>query len=278
MFLRTVSDMERLIVDNLHRIRQIPFDVIIHLPRSGTIPASILATYVSKPLASIDEYCAGWVNTRKCEVTSTHRILLVDDSIRTGEQMKEATSRIREVHPKCILYTLCTFGTLYARDFQPTLILEEHEDGDYIYPWFMWKTKRIGECAVDMDGVLCRDCTPQEDDDGPLYKQFLETAEPKFLTKYKIGAIITSRLEKYRPETEAWLKRQGITYNKLIMGPWKTKQERKGGQAEFKAYHYRRGQYKLFIESSEKEAVRMRDLVEKPVWSIETMNYTGFHD
>lgn len=270
MLTKTIENLNQLIVDNLPKIRQIPFDVIVHLPRSGTIPASILATYMSKAFASVDEYCQNIVSTRKSEYKDLKSILLVDDSIRTGVQILAAIAKIKKECPDTIIHTLVVYSTKTDRLFQPTLVLSEHEDQDYMYPWFLWKSKRIQEFAVDLDGVLCRDCTKEEDDDGERYLNFLRTAEVKFHTKFTIGAIITSRLDKYKLETEEWLRNNKFQYRYLFMGQWASPKERKGKQAEYKAQHYKNWNLKLYIESSAKEAPEIARLSGKPVWCIDT--------
>lgn len=270
MLTRTVAHLDQLIVDNLHKIRSIPFDVVVHIPRSGTIPASLIATYLCRPLASVEEFKRGIINKRKSEVGSLNRILLVDDSIRTGKQMIKFISEIQAARPDAVIYTLSVYSTRFERSIEPTLVLDTHNEVMYIYPWFMWKTERIEHCAVDMDGVLCRDCTREEDDDGKNYLNFIRTAEPKFKPlKHKIGVIITSRLEKYRPETIRWLSRNGIQYNKLVMGQWDSIQERRGKQAAYKAGAYLRSGMELFIESSSEEAKEIARMSEKAVWCID---------
>lgn len=277
MLTRDLKELDLLIVQNLHRIRQIPFDVVVHLPRSGTIPASLIATYLKTPFASVEEYTRGIVNTRKAKFKTLHRILLVDDSIRTGIQMKKNIALIKRRRPDSEIYTLAVFSTKFDRDFQPTLFLSEHAETMYIYPWFMWKTERIEHCAIDFDGVLCRDCTAEEDDDGEKYTRFLESACQKFHTDFPIGAIVTSRLEKYRPQTEAWLAERGYQYGSLIMGPWASKEERRGKQAEWKASVYRDLPQLLFVESSEREAKDIATLSGKAVWCIDTQQAYGKH-
>lgn len=278
MLTRNVAQLDKLIVKNLHSIRAIPADVIVHCPRSGTIPAALIATYLYKPFCSVDEYCAGIINTRKSEYTDLNKILLVDDSICTGKQMEGFIERIKSARPGVVINTLAVYRTDNSNhSFSPDMILETHKAGDgYIYTWFMWKTGRLRKCAVDMDGVLCRDCLPHEDDDGPEYLKFLSSAELKFKpAEYLpnndiIGAIVTSRLEKYRPQTEAWLKKHNIKYKKLIMGPWKNKEDRRGKQAIWKAGVYKRPEYKLFIESSEKEARDIARFSGKPVFCVDS--------
>ncbi|WP_287086264.1 hypothetical protein [Mesorhizobium sp.] len=48
-------------------------------------------------------------------------------------------------------------------------------------------------------------------DDGPAYEKFLSEALPLFGPTRKIGWLVTSRLEKYRNHTGAWL--QSTTSN-----------------------------------------------------------------
>lgn len=271
MLTRNIAHLDRLIVDNLHKIRAIPFDVVVHCPRSGTIPASLIATYLSRPLCSVEEYIRWIISLRKSETERTDRILLVDDSINTGGQMQDFIKQIKQGRPDTEIFTLSAYSTKTDRDFQPDLVLDEHPECEYIYSWFMWKTKRISLCAVDMDGVLCADCPKEMDDDGEKYLKFLKRAPLKFKPlKHKIGAIVTSRLEKYRPQTERWLKRRGIKYGKLIMGQWESKDERKGKQAQYKADFYSNSPYLLFIESSEKEALEIARITGKAVWCVDT--------
>lgn len=270
MLTRDLNHLNQLIVDNIPRIRQIPFDVVVHLPRSGTIPASLLATYIKAPFCSVEEFCRGIINKRKAEYKTLNRILLVDDSIRTAKQMLKNIQKIKLARPGTEIYTMAVYSTRFPREYEPTIFLEEHSEVMYIYPWFMWKTERIEHCAVDMDGVLCRDCTPEEDDDGEKYLNFIKTAELKFKTDFEIGAIVTSRLEKYRPETLSWLSKHGIRCKRLIMGPWSSNEDRHGKQSHYKAREYERSGLQLFIESSEKESKGIATITGKPVWCIDT--------
>lgn len=64
------------------------------------------------------------------------------------------------------------------------------------FAWNMWKHTRAQRWAFDIDGVLCRDPSKAENDDGPRYRRFLLEVEPLFLPQRQIGHVITSRLEK----------------------------------------------------------------------------------
>jgi orotate phosphoribosyltransferase len=270
-----VAHLNQLIVDNLHRIRALPFDVVVHIPRSGTIPASLIATYMARPLASVEEFCRHIVDARKSDCPRLDHVLLVDDSVRTGKQMRKSIDRILSERQGTKISTLAVYLSHDMRGqervLMPDLFLHEHADSFYLYPWFMWKTPLLDMACVDMDGVLCRDATRDEDDDGPGYATFLGRAGLKFKPlSATIGWIVTGRLEKYRAETAAWLKAHGIAYSKLIMGPWRTKDERRGKAARWKAEVYRELPAKLFIESSESEARVIAEISGKTVWSVES--------
>jgi hypothetical protein len=112
------------------------------------------------------------------------------------------------------------------------------------------------------------DPTEEENDDGPRYIEFIRNTKPLFSPKYKIGAIVTSRLEKYRAETEEWLKNNGIDYEQLIMldVPDKATRQRLGLHAKFKAEIYDKIGGQLFIESDDGQAQYINQATNKPVY------------
>lgn len=284
-FVPSHADMHQLLVDNLHNIRRLGPGVIVHIPRSGTIPASILATYLGWPLCSVQEFCESiWDTPRTVDPGSNFgNVILVDDLCHTGKQAHLAMQRIRRAWP----HVKITYFTVYSampqtkpRVLAPHLTLKEipchGETYAYTFPWFVWKSKQLGAVATDMDGVLCRDCTSGENDDGVAYGRFLRDADLKFKPLYPIGAIITSRLTKYAAETRHWLDKQGVRYNNLYMGPWENKAERRGRQAEWKAAILRaRPDIQLYIESSQVEAQMIHNLWGGPVWCVDNSTLYG---
>jgi len=282
----TYGEMERLIIANLHKIRALGSGVIVHLPRSGTAPAGMIATYLPAPLASVDEYCAGIIPDRKCPPFDRDNVILVDDCINKGKQGAAAIERIKQSNPAAMVTLVAVYDCSrqgVVRHFgHPLLTLAKHDRGgneNYLYPYYLWKSPRIKYVAVDFDGVLCRDATREEDDDGPNYLRFLRCVEPKFLPLSTmdtvIGAIVTARCEKYRGETVAWLEKHGIRYSALHMGPWPSKEARRGGNkpARWKASVYAKlgPEINLFIESSVEQADVINALTKKPVFNLETM-------
>ncbi|MFP4228273.1 MAG: hypothetical protein ACLFTE_05525 [Salinivenus sp.] len=144
----------------------------------------------------------------------------------------------------------------------------------YVFEWNLMHSWVIEHGCLDMDGVLCRDPKPHEDDDGPMYEQFLRKAEPYLLPTKKIARIVTSRLEKYRAPTEAWLQRHGVQYEELIMmdSPSAAERDAAGRHGIYKAEVYRSNKrYQLFIESEAEQARQIARWSGKPVFCTETM-------
>ena len=124
-----------------------------------------------------------------------------------------------------------------------------------------------------MDGVLCVDPDPEENDDGPKYLNFIKTAAPLYIPSYKIRAIVTSRLVKYRAATEAWLRENGGQYAALVMLDLPTAEERRSQNchATFKADAYKkRTETTLFVESEERQAKEIAFLTGKKVLCLAT--------
>ncbi len=90
---------------------------------------------------------------------------------------------------------------------------------------------------------------------------------------------LTSRLEKYRTLTEAWLAKHEIKYDRLIMLdlPSKAERQRLGAHGSFKAEFYRKSDAILFIESEHEQALKIARLSGKPVLCVET-NIVSFPD
>ena len=127
---------------------------------------------------------------------------------------------------------------------------------------------------VDLDGVISQDWTGlrTEGEHEAKYRKHVTEAHCLIHPSYPIHSICTSRLEKWRPETEAWLKRNGIKYGKLLMNPATSCVERvkTDGFAGWKTRAYlSHPDARLFIESSKDQAQAIAWRSEKPVldWS-----------
>ena len=254
---RTVTDMARVIAANLHRIDRSQFDCIVGIPRSGMLPASIIATHLQLPLATPEGYAAGIVHGRSgVPMERGRRVLLVDDSCNKGRAMARAAAVLKGAK----ITRLAVFGPYQVDPASVCDLWFEVVRGPRVFAWNWNKHIRLPRWGFDMDGVLCRDNTKAENDDGPRYAEFLASVEPLFIPRRAIGHIVTGRAEKYRAETESWLARHGVQFESLTMTPWHSKAERMsamklaGGRGGWKAEQAKRLGVEMFIESCPRQA------------------------
>ncbi len=245
------------------------YDVIIGVPRSGMLPASILALHRNVALADIHTFARGgtFEGGFRDQHQKRRKALVLDDSILSGRSMEAARKQLAELEGWKVDYA-AVYGTAGAdRVFYRHLAIPR------IFEWNMLHSYWAKHACVDIDGVLCRDPTRQENDDGPLYLNFMRSVAPRHRATVELHTLCTGRLEKYRMQTVDWLSRHGIAYKHLIMHPARSKQERMQlhDHAVRKAEHYRRSGCKLFIESSDIQAKEIRKRSGKPVICTDTM-------
>lgn len=271
---RSVADLNRQINLNLHRLDRSRFDLVVGIPRSGMLPATILATQLQLPLATVESFGSrGIVYGRSGERQSmtSARVLLVDDTVNHGRAMANA---VKAVHRHASQITrFCVFGPYRGIEGLVDIFCETVR-GPRAFEWNWAKHRRLARWGFDMDGALCRDPTKEENDDGSRYIQFMREAEPVWLPKRPIGHVVTCRLEKYRSETEGWLRRHGIEFQALHMMPFASKAERMahGGRGAWKAGVVREIGTEFFIESCPKQAGIIAREAGIPVWCTRTQS------
>lgn len=268
---RSIADLNRAIVANLHRIDQDAIDVVVGIPRSGMIPASIIATALQKPLADVNGFPYGIVHGRSGKpVKAGGRVLLVDDTVNHGRAMARA---VEQVTGRASSITRFAVYGPYREAAGAYDICCEVVEGPRAFEWNLWKHKRLGRWGFDMDGVLCRDPKSAENDDGARYLRFVTGAEPLLMPRRPVGHIVTCRLEKYRAETEGWLARHGIEFGQLHMMPYADKAERMaaGNRGGWKAGIVRAVEAEFFVESCPKQAGIIAREAGVPVLCTRTM-------
>lgn len=276
---RSLADLNDAIITNLHRLPR-DIDLVVGIPRSGLLAANLLSLVSNIPLTDLDSFLEGRVYSSGTSTKRTQRldrglgdmrrILVLDDSIKSGDAMRRARSRIAEAGVGGEILFAAIYG-LEATHPDVDVIFEQVTN-PRIFQWNFMHHIVLEQACVDIDGVLCLDPTKQQNDDGEAYRRFLNEAVPLHTTSRKIGWLVTSRLEKYRDLTEAWLKSQGVEYGELIMLDLPSAEERRrqGVHGSFKAEFYRKAESTLFIESEERQAEIIARQSGKPVLCVET--------
>ncbi|PTE10615.1 phosphoribosyltransferase [Mesorhizobium helmanticense] len=283
MHYRSISDMNDAIVRNLHRLPR-DIDLVVGVPRSGILAATLVSLTANIPMTDLDSFLAGKIYTsgvtkRRAaldrKASEMRKVLVIDDSVSGGAAMRDARSRIEAAGIKADFTYAAVFGLV--PQYEETDLVFEVVPHPRMFQWNFMHHKFLAQSCVDIDGVLCLDPTEAENDDGPAYEKFLSEALPLHGPTRKIGWLVTSRLEKYRKLTEAWLAKHDIQYDHLIMLdlPSKAERQRLGVHGSFKADFYRKSDAILFIESEHEQALKIARLSGKPVLCVEThlVNY-----
>ena len=282
---RSIADLSNAVTRNLSRI---PYDIdlVAGIPRSGMLAAAMVALQRNLPMTDVDGLIEGRLMANGLrplgrairDVRAARRILVIDDSVNSGRSMlatKQRLASLRGSHEFVFAaaFVACRKGSSVDVYFEEVL-------QPRLFEWNWFHHGLLAEACVDIDGVLCDDPTPTENDDGPSYTQFLEYAVPRVVPTVSIKCLVTCRLEKYRRPTEAWLQRHGIKYERLIMLdlPDAASRRKTGCHGAFKGRVYRAVDASLFIESSHQQAIEIAELAGKPVLSVEVqqMVYHGF--
>lgn len=271
---RNIKNMIETINKNL-RLLPNDFDLIVGVPRSGMIPAYTIALFLNKRVCSLDEFLNNNIPSKGERPikggTNIKKVLIVDDSINTGRANKILLDKIKERNIVDIeIRTLVIYGTDNSKNRVDYCF--EIVGTPRVFEWNYLNHTHSSNWCFDIDGVLCVDPTPEQNDDGPRYVDFILNAKPLHIPNYKIYALVTSRLEKYRKETEIWLKNNGVQYEHLFMLDLPSKEERQRLKAHssFKATVYNHlSKATMFIESETKQAKEISLLTGKPCISVE---------
>jgi len=273
MYYRNIPDLNKIILQRLNIIPR-DFDLIVGIPRSGMLPANLLALYLNRPYTDIHSFLNGHIYKAGArgqffDIKEFKKILVVDDSIASGSAMDKCRESLKDLSSDfqieyCAIYVIPGKEKLVDYYFEIVPLPR-------YFQWNIFNHTSLEKACFDIDGVLCVDPTEEQNDDGPIYKDFILNAPPLFIPGSKIGTIVTSRLEKYRKETETWLAANKIRYNELVLLdlPDKEARMRANSHAEHKAKTYKSSEYVLFIESSLSQAIEINRITKKPVLCTE---------
>ena len=272
---RGLSDLERALQTIALRL---PRDVrlIVGVPRSGILAASVLALQLNLPLTDVAGYLEDrtlMTGRRPLRATAAQdggRVVVVDDSVLTGNALRKVKDTLEATGKgDQVLYAspFVTRASREAVDFYGEVV-----ESPRIFAWnILHHSRLLARACIDIDGVLCSDPLADENDDGPAYLTFLAAAQPLFIPSVPVKYVVTSRLEKYRSETEQWLSDHQVEYSELVMLDHADAEARRraGLHAKHKADFYARSGTELFIESEYAQAVEIAARSGRQVFAID---------
>jgi len=265
--------------------RQLPqFDAVCGVPRSGLIPSTYIALrrnirlvelsdLLRQPEGAIDRAHLR-PNNPVCRynIPYGNRLLIVDDS--SSSDSVTFTGLREQLETQTSLQI--AYGAVYRSSEKSKVNYYYREvTQPRMFEWNWWRNWWTQFALCDLDGVLCEDWKGKSEvtDDLEFARHVREVA-PLYIPQMPIKAVVTSRIEKYRKETEKWLAKHNVMYSKLIMHPASTPELRRqmNDHAIRKAEAYMQiPEGNLFIESDVKQAAQIFKLTQRPVLCIDSM-------
>lgn len=282
MHFRTVSDLFACARRNSHKLPR-DIEVVVGVPRSGILAACAVSLAMQKPFVDLGSFVQGGETLslsgrRGVDQTfpsaQLKSALVIDDSIYKGGSLR-AARKIIEASGRC---SKATYAAIYGTSLSQNdadIILEVCPT-PRVFEWNVMNHWSLEFACVDLDGVLCIDPTKKENDDGPRYVEFIRQGKLLNAPEYVINSIVTSRLEKYRDETERWLRANNVRYRNLFMLDLETAAERirSNAHASFKGQVYKdREDCRLFIESELNQAIKIAHISSKSVLAYKDMRF-----
>ncbi|MCH6257884.1 hypothetical protein MLD52_15100 [Puniceicoccaceae bacterium K14] len=255
-------------------------DLVVGIPRSGLLAANMLSTFLNKPLSDLAGFNANvkvWKSQRMSlgggveYPNEARKVLLVDDSIHSGISLEMAKESLKLEDRDVEILTfvpIATESVLDRVDYYGKVI-----NVPRLFEWNIMNHPIMEWSCVDIDGVLCDDPSPEDNDDGEKYMNFILNAPPKFIPKFEIGCLVTSRLEKYRDATVEWMNKHGIKFRDLRMIDVDTAEERRRLKLHIphKAKMYDElSDFRLFYESESWQASEIHRLTKRPVFCVDS--------
>jgi hypothetical protein len=258
-----------LVRDSIHLAGLLPLDCsgIVGVPRSGMIPASVIATHLHLPLYSLIGNTLQRVHSEASRGAGVQGrggpLAVVDDTTFSGAAMQR-TRGIIAAHGRravfCAVYVnplrpeSKRVVDLYVRELPAPHLLEWNwaNNGPMAGRWSDVPAYGAG-MALDLDGIIVHD---SESGGRPGSPYMLPRALPCKL-------IATGRPESDRAGTESMLRSLGVQWERLEMYPGDRLAEWHE-IAAFKARLFKDSACGLFVESDRDQAERINQLSGKP--------------
>ena len=211
-----LNEMARKVASSLR-----PRSHIVAIPRSGMLPASIMATLTDgqlwqKTKDRIEPVGSGLRYDRLVEDPAM--VYLVDDSIWSGMAMGRAAEAIHKKWPKAHIERIALISHSDAvRKVEQFHSVYNH----HFFEWNYANGPFAGRIAWDMDGILCEDFTAGDVKTETKYLKAMWQMPTTTIRPVKHPlTIITARPERFRLETMKWLTASRFRVENLIMAPW----------------------------------------------------------
>lgn len=271
---KSYASLVRTVQNYSHRF--VDFSLVVGVPRSGIFPASVLATHLNIPFATLsdiingNDLVSGFRSLRSQSSPTKVKALIVDDSVNSGRQMQKVHNMMQNTTLE--YKTMAVYSTSEGAKHIDYYL--EEVSYPRVFEWNILNHEIATSACYDLDGVLCANPSPHDTSNENSYVNFIKNARPLHIPTHSIRAIVTSRLEKHRKQTEAWLTRNGVRYEELYMLDGLSERQRLSlmMHAVFKSSIFKEIPAELFIESDKAQAIAIARICGKPCFSVQDMN------
>ncbi len=243
---------------------------VMGVPRSGMIPATIIATELHLPLGMVGfgqpPVHQSGRTTRSSVARPGGKWLVVDDSVYMGGAMR----RTRDVLGDSGRFI---YASLYMTpgSEQHVDLFGRHLSGPRFFQWNLFSCAAAEKAIFDLDGVFAEEPTAF-DDDGAAYQKNIRTARLLRRPGVRLGMILTNRIDRWRALTENWLAQNQIQYEQLVMQRFDSAAQRRAKSPGpiFKGQIYKASNAPFMVESHDHMAEKVAAAAGKPVISVES--------
>ena len=208
---RAIKDLNEIILKKLSIIPR-DIDLIVGVPRSGMLPANMLALYLNRPYTDIDSFLGGHIykagaRGQFIDIEKISKVLVVDDSVASGGAMKEVRQRLSALQGK---YQI-SYAAIYVVPGKEKTVDYSFETvaTPRYFQWNIFNHTTLEKACFDIDGVLCVDPTEEQNDDGEKYREFLLNAALRSIVAQRLARRLCSCSTEH-PEQEALMQRYNL--------------------------------------------------------------------
>ena len=261
MLFKSYEIISNCIFNNLYKIPE-NIDLIVGIDRSGMIIALMIANYLHKKVVSFDEFIDDNFN-----IDNIKNVLITQDSTANGKRINEIKNQIKLSNKFYlnIKYIIIYYVNKNILNDINNIALEHFQSSDLMELNFIFNQFNL--TMYQIQGNLCRKPTQEEIQNQEKYLDYINNVKPyQRPNKQIISCIITNRPEKYRKQTQEWLKKYNYRYNKLIMMP-----QNINDKIKYKGQIYKNSSEELYISNDEKESIEINKISNKQVLCTQTM-------
>ncbi|MCE9662750.1 phosphoribosyltransferase [Halomonas sp. M5N1S17] len=272
MNFKTYSDLSDDIRKNVGALHALDVDLVVGIPRSGMIPAYMIALGLNLHCIDIVSFAKGGQLksgvTRKVSkeldtAWDARKVLLVDDSIYSGKSMKLARKSIPTSYTGDIV-ELAIYSSIRGRNDIDLYL--EYVPHPRVFEWNIFHHPILSRSCISIDrevaGILSREGRGHGETDGVITNDFSP------LLDTHVHSLVSVEGEANRGEIEAWLAGRGISYDSLVFlgdKPGRGFSNRLEAAKE-KAAYYKSSRLEFFIEPDGTQALGIFKRSGKPVY------------